>query len=215
MIHWFTRNLGWKLVSLLAAVVIWILVANEPELATFVSVPVEYKDIPDDMEISSEVLPSIYLELRGPSGELRSFAASNVPVILNMSGVHRPGERTFTVGQSDVKLPRGIRLVRAIPAQLRFRFEHRVTRSIPVHARFSSSPQKGYEVAHYEVFPPSLTVVGPESRVARITFASTDLIDLSPVIGTSEFRVETYVDDPQVRFQSPPQVVVRVQMKKQ
>jgi hypothetical protein len=38
----FTRNVGWKLLSLGAAVVLWISVASEPELATLHSVPVEY-----------------------------------------------------------------------------------------------------------------------------------------------------------------------------
>ena len=48
----FTTNIGWKLLSLAAAVALWVSVASEPELATLRSVPVEYKGVPDDLEIT-------------------------------------------------------------------------------------------------------------------------------------------------------------------
>ncbi|MGA2592327.1 MAG: hypothetical protein ABSH32_20640 [Bryobacteraceae bacterium] len=48
----FTQNVGWKLLSLAAAVLLWIAVASEPELSTFISLPVEYKNLPTDLEIS-------------------------------------------------------------------------------------------------------------------------------------------------------------------
>ena len=48
------ENLGWKLLSLAVAVVIWALVASEPELSTFATVRLEYKNLPDELEISSD-----------------------------------------------------------------------------------------------------------------------------------------------------------------
>ena len=45
------QNLGWKLLSLAIAVVIWALVATEPELATFANVRLEYKNLPEGLEI--------------------------------------------------------------------------------------------------------------------------------------------------------------------
>ena len=52
---------------------LWVLVASEPEFSTFVTVRLEYKNLPDDLEISSEPVDTISLELRGPSGELREL----------------------------------------------------------------------------------------------------------------------------------------------
>src|SRR5260221_10528075 len=86
-------NVLWKLVALAIAVVIWWLVASEPELSTFARVRLEYKNLPDDLEISSEPVGSIALELRGPSGELRGVGNGGIQpaVILDMAGV-LPGE---------------------------------------------------------------------------------------------------------------------------
>jgi hypothetical protein len=66
-----TQNIGWKLLSLAIALVVWGVVANEPELSTFATVSVEYRNLPDDLEISSDPVSTVKLELRGPSGELR------------------------------------------------------------------------------------------------------------------------------------------------
>jgi hypothetical protein len=208
------ENLGWKLLALAAAVVIWALVASEPELATFATVKLEYKNLPDDLEISSEPVTSVVLELRGPSGELRGLGESLRPaVVLDMSSV-QPGERTFMVGDGNVKLARDVRLVRSIPSEVRLAFEEHGFSSVPVQVRFTGDGQNGYAVAHYEVAPRQLAIVGPKSRVGRISAAATDLVDVSSVVGSSEFRVNAFVDDPYVRFAASPQVTVVVTMKK-
>ena len=62
--------------------------------------------------------------------------------------------------------------------------------------------------------PKELQVEGPAARVSRIAEVVTDPVDVSSVVGSSEFRVNAFVDDPYVRFRSAPQVVVSVTMKK-
>jgi len=210
------ENFAWKLISLAIAVVIWALVASEPELTTLATVRVEYKNLPDDLEISSATVDAIRLELRGPSGELRSVGetgGSHPAVILDMSSI-QPGEHTFSIGSGNIKLPRGVQLVRAIPAEVRFDFERRLVRSVPVVVRFSGEGQNGYVVASKTVDPEELRIVGPASRVARANAAVTDPVDVSSVVGTSEFRVNAFIEDPYVRFESSPQVRVTVTMKK-
>ena len=213
MTGWLTKNVGWKLLSLAAAVVLWISVASEPELATIHLTPVQYKSVPGDLEISSNFIDNVALEMRGPSGRLRDLRETRIAVVLDFSSVQQPGERTFTIDDSNVTVPRGIQLVRAIPAQLRFRFERRATRKVPVQVRFSA-PREGYEVASYRTDPLKLTVVGPESSVEKTRFVLTDPIDISGVISRAHFRVNTYLAEPQVRFQAASQIVVDVAVKK-
>ena len=63
-------KIWWKLLALMVAVVIWALVASEPELSTFTTVRLEYKNLPDDLEINSDPVSTVVLELHGPSGAL-------------------------------------------------------------------------------------------------------------------------------------------------
>ena len=208
------HNSWWKLLALAIAVVLWALVASEPELSEFATVRLEYRNLPDDLEISSDPVTSASLELRGPSGELRGVGDGIQPaVVIDMSDV-QPGERTFTIGAGNVKLARGVRMVRSIPSEVRFIFEHRLVRLVPVVVRFTGQGQNGYTVARQSVTPDRLEIAGPASRVARIAAAVTDPVDLSSVVGVSQFRVNAFVDDSFVRFHSSPQVVVTVAMKK-
>jgi len=209
-----TTNFGWKVLAVALAVVLWAAVSTEPELSAFASAPLEYKNLPGDLEISSSLIESVSLELRGLSGEIRGLGDTRRPsVILDMTGIH-PGERTVSIDETNVRLPRGVHLVRSVPSQVHLEIERRAFRQVPVQVRFNSARQAGYEVDHFQVEPVHLGVVGPESHVARIHSVATDLIDLSGVVGRSQFRVNAFVEDMYVRFQSSPTVAVAVTMKK-
>ena len=203
MIEFLTRNIWWKLFALLIAVLLWIAVANEPELSTFVSVPIEFKDFPTSLDISSNIVDHVELEMRGPSGELRNFIGNRTAVVLDMSDAV-PGERTYTIDAADVHLPRTLRLIRVIPSAVRFVFENRKQKSVPVEVRFSEPPAK------FQVSPPSMTIEGPESRVNRVQRVLTDKIDTSKLNGTGIFHVNALSGDPHVRIDSDPEVTVEV-----
>ncbi len=95
--------------------------------------------MPEDLEISSKVVESVTLETRGPAGRLGEMAGARPALVLDFSTVHGPGERTFNLDERNVSLPRGIQLVRVIPAQLQFMFEPRARREVPVEVHLSRS----------------------------------------------------------------------------
>lgn len=209
-----TRNIGWKLLSLAAAIGVWMNVASEPTLTTIVSVPVEYKNFPKDLEISSDIVEDIDLEAHGPAGLLRNLGDGHLTAVIDLSSVRSPGERTFTLTQSILPLPRDVMLIRTIPAQIRFRFEHRATRLVPVEAFFSGKLPDGEQVDSFAVTPPELRIAGPESRVMAVRKLEADPFDLTGVIGPTSRTVQVYAAEPQVRILSAPQVTVRVQVSK-
>jgi len=75
-------------------------------------------------------------------------------------------------------------------------------------------PPSGYRIAQQKVSPEMVRVVGPELRLAKIKFASTDPIDLSSTIGQAEFRVPVFVGDPHLRLESPAPVYVSISLEK-
>jgi YbbR domain-containing protein len=210
-----TRNLGWKIFSLGVAMLLWVTFARDPELGGLISVPVEYKGMPDNLEISSDAVNTVTLDVRGPGDKLRQFSASPNGVVLDFSNILKPGEQTFQIDERNVNLPIELRLVRAIPAQIRFVFEARIQREVPVQVRFGNPPPTGYTLRNYTVEPDTMMVVGPASRVQSVDFAVTDPIDLSTVVGETTVRVNMFVDDPQVRFAKPGRATVKVSVEKQ
>ncbi len=213
--HLLFDHFGWKLLSLWIALMIWALVASEPELSTFANARVEYRNLPEDLEIASDPVSTVSLELRGASGALRGLGGDGfrAEVVLDMAGI-RPGEHTFAIGDRNAKLPRGVTLVRALPAEVRFDFERRSTRTVPVEARFTGVGSDGYVLESSEVIPPEIGIVGPSTHVSRVSDVVTDPVDLSGIVGSAEFRVNAFVEEPYVRLASPSEVIVRVTMKR-
>jgi diadenylate cyclase len=208
-----TRNLLWKLFALIAAFGVWLNVASEPELATIVSVPVEYNNFPKDLEISSTIVESIDVEARGSAGQLRTLNDSHIAAVVDFANVREPGERTFTLTPAEFKLPRGIELVRTIPAQLRFKFERRETRAVPVKVEFSGKLPAGFSVAQMDIEPPELTIAGPESHVGDSKSLVSDPFDLTGVTGDIERKLAVYAAEPEVRILNTPQVTVKIRVQ--
>jgi diadenylate cyclase len=210
--NFLTRNLLWKLLALAAAFGVWLSVANEPDLATIVSVPVEYNHFPTDLEISSDIVETIDLEARGSSGQLRNLHDSRIAAIVDFASVTAPGERTFTLTKAELKLPRGIELIRAIPAQLRFRFEKRATRAVAVEVPFSGKLPVGFYISGVDIEPPQLSIVGPESHVLGSGKLISDPFDLTNVTGDIRQTLSVYAAEPEVRILNTPQVRVKVRV---
>jgi len=209
-----THNFGWKLGSLMVAVALWFAIVGEPELVTTRAVPILYQNLPADFLIGSDAVDSVRLELRGPSGRLSAGALSDLAVTVDLAGVSKPGEQTFTLSDGDLHLPPGVTFLRAIPSQLRLRFGRKKWKDVPVQVRFVNTPPNGYTVVRQEVMPEALRISGPETRVDAVENAQTDAIDLSGFTQPAEVRVNTLVSDPQVWLVSPALVTVRLTIEK-
>jgi YbbR domain-containing protein len=209
-----THNFGLKVLALFAAFGLWFNIASEPELATVVSVPIDYRNYPRDLVISSNIVDSISVEARGPASRLREMQESHVAAIIDFASVHAPGQRTFTLSADEVRPPRGVTLVRVIPQQLRFDFERQVPGKLKVEVTYSGVLPRGLTLRDVTVSPPSLAITGPESHVAEARRAVTDPFDLSRVTGDSEQELSAYIGDSEIRFTGVPRVTVKIRLEK-
>ena len=209
-----TQNLGWKLLSLLLAFALWVAIGRDPETATSVVARVQYKNLADDLDISSAMPGDITLELRGPSRRLQGSNLAVVSVILDFAHVQSPGEQTFNITAANTNLPLGVSFSRAVPAQVRLRFDRILTRDVPVEPRYAGSPPAGYEILSAELQPSVVRVRGPESRVAEVISLQTDPIDLAGVVGEHSGQVHIWTGDPQVHLTDRSIVAYKVTVQK-
>src|SRR5277367_623726 len=213
MIQLFTRNLGWKLLSLLIAIALWLAVAREPEVATSLSVPVEYKNMRDNLDTTGSLPDRVRLELRGPSGRLARENLSGVAVLLDLSDA-QPGERTYSIRGRNLNLPAGVAFYQAVPSQLTLHFEQLIVKEEPVQPVYINQPP-GYRLVAQQLSLEKIRIRGSEDRVQRISQVKTDPIDLSMVTGDKTFSTHLNVGDPQVRIiESWSDITVSVKLEK-
>jgi YbbR domain-containing protein len=208
-----TRNLGWKLLSLAIAFALWVAVAREPELATSLSVPLEFKNLPDELDASTtNTLDRVRIEVRGPSGRLSPESLRDSALVLDLSDA-RPGERTYTIQPSNAKLPSGVSFYKAVPSQVTVRFDHLMLRQVPVQP-YLKHPPDGYQIKSFTFTPERVNLRGPEDRLKNISRVMTDPVELGTVVGEAEFRTHVNVGDPQVRLDVPTPITLKVTLEK-
>jgi YbbR domain-containing protein len=213
--HALTSNIGWKLLAIASAVLLWWLFVAETEVATSIPVVVQYRNIPADIEIMADPPERLLLKLRGPASRLSPSQLSGTVLVFDLKNTSSAGEQTITIGAQELGLPSGVELVRVVPSQVRLTLDRRSEKTVPVEVRHSGPPAQGYRVVSQRVSPPSVKVIGPEAIVQRIESVPTDPIDLKSTVGTAEFRVPVYLPDPHLRFEDrTPVVSVQVTLEK-
>jgi YbbR domain-containing protein len=204
-------NLGWKLAALAASCLLWILINGANDVTASVSVPVQYRNIPADLEIATDMAEQVHLVLHGPSPLLSRAANNPAPVVLDLSEAHAPGEKTFSITAANVRLPGGVTLEKAVPGQIRLRLERRLRKDVRVHVRMDHIPA-GMQAVVEEIAPPLLTITGPENQVRTVDVVEADPIDVQALDESGRKRTVAYTSNPRVSFTSAPEVWVRISL---
>lgn len=207
--RFFLHNVALKLIALACAVLLWSAVAREPLVETAYSVPIEFHEMPPNMELTTTGIPLAQVRLRGPERRIRQLTVSDVHPILNLSGTST-GEHTFDLTASQVHVPYSIHVVQVTPSEIRIGFDRSLVRQIEVRPRITGELPTGWGVQRVSTDPSTITVIGPEARVKAASMATTDPIDASGVRGAATFTTNAYVQDPLVRELKPEEIHVTV-----
>ena len=181
------HNLGLKLVSLALATTLWLAVSHDPPAEVALEVPIEFRNVPSDLEINSEHIPQAQIRLRGPERLVRRLQASDVHPEIDLTGA-RAGERTFDLTAQQIHKPYELDVVQVVPGQFHLTFDTRMARAVPIHARVLGNFVPGYSISEISVEPPSTTIIGPRSRVQTVENAITDPVDVSGLMERGTFR---------------------------
>jgi YbbR domain-containing protein len=207
------HNLGIKLLALALAVGLWVAVASDPPAEIAVTVPIQFLNIPENLEISTESIPQAQVRVRGPQRIVKRLQPGDISTEIELGGM-KAGERTFDLTSQQVHKPRGLEVEQIIPNQFHVAFDTRLTRQVPVRPRAFGNFEAGYQIGHIEADPATITISGPNKRVAAVEAAITDAIDASGTMGQAIFVRHAYVSDPLVQVMNPNPVRVTVIMEK-
>jgi YbbR domain-containing protein len=204
------RNLGIKVLSVLLAVLVWILAAAQEKTEVSLIVPVELANIPDTLAIEGSSLQFVHLRLRGSQRSLQDITPQQVSVSLDLSGL-KPGDNYVPVGPKDILTPRGVEIVNVSPQNLSMRVAAR--RLVPVKVTTRGKPAEGYQVGKVSPIPNRIYVIGPPHKVSVVREVSTVPIGIRGASATVRARAELINPDPDLRLMElkPTEVVVEIE----
>lgn len=214
------ENWQWKLLSIVAAVMLWLALVDSPELTATVDVPIEFARFPNGLDFADTIPSQVQLQLRGPKSSVVQMQRSSPTVILDLGRIQKPGEYTFRVEDGVSDIPPNVQVVAAVPNQIRLVLERHVQREVPVRLRMDGLKDRPeYRIVRTEVEPASVVISGPETSVGRVEAVSTDLLEFGTIELREEepvvqARLQAYVDQPRVKIESSPSIRARVWLQR-
>ena len=211
--HYVWHNLGLKIVSVALATALWLVVAHDPVAEIAIQVPIEFRNVPENLEINAEYIPQAQLRLRGPERLVRRLQAADVHPEIDLAGA-KPGERTFDLTAQQIRLQRHLTVVQVVPGQVHMSFDTRLTREVEIHPRVTGNFADGQQIVKVDADPPRITITGPRHHVEKIDAATTDPIDATGTRGSAVFNTNVYVADPLVQVVQTTSIRVTVLVQK-
>jgi len=204
------HNLTLKLTSLLLAAGFWLAVSSSPPSEVALNVPIIFRNMPANLEISSENLPSAQIRVRGPEAIVRRLQAADVSAEIDVTDI-KPGERTFDLTH-QIHVPDRLAIAQVVPSEIHVSFDARATRSVRVEARFIGEAPPGYK-PKFQYDPAAVEITGPQKQVSTVQVATTDPVDITGVVGSLSVARHAYVSDPLIQVSSPRSVRITVTME--
>ena len=203
------RHIGLKVVSIALAALLWLAVAGEQIVERALRIPLEFTNMPAQLELVGEPPNVVDVRVRGSSGALSRVAAGELVAVLDLKGA-RPGQRLFHLVGTDVRVPFGVEVVQIAPSNLYMTFEPSATKVVPVVPEVEGDPAPGFEIGTVTAEPSTVEIVGPSSAVAAMTTAITEPISAAGATAPLTESVTVGVSDPSVRLKDPEPVRVIV-----
>ena len=208
----FVHNMGLKVVSLLLAIGLWFAVARSPIAEVEMKVPIEFHNLPDNLEIDSASFTEAQIRVRGPERVIHRLQAADLHAEIDLASV-QSGERTFDLTSRQVRVPQDLEVVQIIPGQFHLSFDNRETRTVEVRPRVTGNFASGMRVKELIADPSSVTITGPRHRVEAVEDATTDPVDVTGAMARASFMTQAYVPDPLIQVVHPTPIRVTVIME--
>lgn len=195
-------HLGLKIVSVSLAALIWLLVSGEQVVERALRIPIEFTNLPPQLELVGETPNVVDVRVRGSSGALARVATGELVAVLDLRSA-RAGRRLFHLTGADVRAPFGVEVVQVAPSSLPMSFEPSGTRVVRVVPEIEGNPAPGFAIGTVTAEPETVEVVGPASNVKGLTEAITEPVSVEGATAPITESVTVGVADPAVRLREP------------
>ena len=193
------RQLGLKLLAVVLASVLWLTVAGEHVVERSLRVPLEFRNIPEALEIVGDAPDSVDVRLRGSSAVLSRVQSGEIVAVLDLASA-RAGSRLFHIRSDEVRAPYGVEVSQVVPATLALELEKSARRRVPVVPAVEGDPAPGFVVGRVVSDPALVEIIGPDSRVRQVAEATTEPVSVREAKTRVRDGVTIGVVDPSVRL---------------
>jgi YbbR domain-containing protein len=205
------RHLGLKVLAIALATLLWVTVAGEHVVERSLRVPLEFRNIPSQLEIVGSPPDNVDVRVRGSSALLSRVQPGEIVAVLDLSAA-RAGSRLFHIRADEVRAPFGIDVAQVVPPTISIEVERSAQRKVPVVPATQGEPAPGFVAGRVSSEPATVDIVGPDTRVRQIAEATTEPVSIAGARARVRDVVTVGIADSSVRLVQPQSATVIVEV---
>lgn len=205
-------NFGYKLASLVMAVLLWSWVQNEQVVEDRVRVRLDWK-LPDGLVAAEPLLQSATVTVSGVQASVRAVRQKPLSLPLDLSK-NSEGEVEVKLAERTVLgLPAQVRLLNVAPETIEVNLVRLVKRRVDVAVALKGSVAPGYRIVSAVVEPDRVEISGPSTAFKNLSSIYTDKIDVSDLKEDTEFDTSVDLRRGVLQLSGPQRLVVKVDVE--
>ncbi|MCP5059529.1 MAG: hypothetical protein GY937_22730 [bacterium] len=205
------KNLGFKLMALIAAFLLWGLSHSTSSIERGFDLPVALVGVPDKLVVTEQSTDTVNVRVRGSRAALRRLSVGDMVYGVDLSGAQR-GVTAHTVETQELELPRGLQVVSRSPGGIEFTLTQRGRKAVPLRPDVAGDPAPGFAIEGVQVEPARIWITGARSEVLRLAEVMTETIDVNGLDAPLERSVKPALVGRHVWVEKEQDVTVRVQV---
>lgn len=192
----FTKNLGYKLVALLVALLLWYDVTSDETTVIEYPVPLTVGVEGPDMIITNEYPGEVEVSFSGTGKELLRLDKDQLSIQKEVPG----GENDttlVTIELRDVRRPTDLNVIPIAisPGQIAVVTDRFIEKTVPLEPVGLPVTEEGFQIVNVEVEPRRVQVRGVTAEVRPIGSLALDLAQVTRVAGAFDELLEIAVPD--------------------
>jgi len=195
------KNWELKLLSLLLAIILWIVLI--PEEKTFaektLSLNLELINLPQDVEVVEKSDTTINLKVRARKRVINELTPADFLAELDMSKASIYQEE-YPIDASMIKAPPGVEIISFSPVYIHVKLEKTKKVEMEVEPTIIGRLPENLRLVKVEVTPSKVTVSGPESKIRPRDKVITSPIDVSTLTDSAVLEVDLILPRPELRL---------------
>lgn len=198
--QFFLENPGLKVLSFLLAFLLWFQIAGQQTVQRTISIPIEFINIPVDLEISNDFTRQVDVVIK-KRGSVQ-MDEGRLAAIIDLSGVE-PGVEVVPLTPRSIRnVPYGVEIDKVEPARVRLNLERTRRKIVQVKPEIIGQPATGFQLTEVRTAPSEVVVSGPESRLERITMVETETINVGGRAQSFTENVYLDLEDARLRIET-------------
>lgn len=173
------NNWQYRVLAILLALACWYVVSGQEKVETWLEVPLEFVNLPPQMEITSGLVSKLQVRIRGTSNQVRSLNVGRLAYKLDLGKIG-VGANVIPLVPESMTITSAVEVVEISPTRLELVADVVVSKTVPVRLDWAGLPGDDVQFKNATVFPDQVTVTGFASALESVDSISTALVQIPP-----------------------------------